>query len=168
MRRRMSHPTSDVPNVTPWRAPSWPAVILAISAVTVVVVSTLVRDAVSSPVWLVTVVVVAGSWWVLRRRTRAIAETSTDQLDERDLAIRNVAAWWGQTAMFSLGAVAALMLMVAARLNLDSADTVLLRAGGIVLSLVILSAAVPTFVVSLLTEPDEHLDFDDEDDEDDE
>lgn len=162
MPRRMSHPTSDVPNVTSWRALSWPAVILAISAVTVVVVSTLVRDAVSSPVWLVAVVVVAGSWWVLRRRTRAIAETSTDQLDERDRAIRNVAAWWGQTAMFSLTAVAALLLMVAARLDLGSADAVLLRAGGILVSLVILSAAVPTFVVSLLTEPDEHLDFHDE------
>lgn len=165
MPRRMPHPTSDIPDVTSWRAPSWPAVVLAISAVAAVVVSTLVHDAVSSPVWWVAVVVVAGSWWVLRRRTRAIAETSTDQLDERDMAIRNVAAWWGQTVMFTLGAAAALLLMVGARLDVGAAEEILYRAGGIVLSFVILSAAVPTFVVSLLTEPDEYLDFDDEDDE---
>lgn len=165
MPRRTPHPTHDIPDGASWRAPSWPAVVLAVSAVAAVAVSTLVRDAVSSPVWWVAVVVVAGSWWVLRRRTRAIAETSADQLDERDLAIRNVAAWWGQTAMFTLGAVAALLLMVAARLDVGSADLVLLRSGGIVLSVVILSAAVPTFVVSLLAEPDEQFGLDDEDEE---
>ena len=135
------------------------------SALAVVVISTVVYDAVSSPFWLAGVAVVGASWWVLRLRTRAIAETAATQLDERDVAIRNVAAWWGQAAMFTLSATAALLLMVAARLDVSSAEDILYRAGGIVLSFVIFSAAVPTFVASLLAEPDEHLDFDDEDED---
>lgn len=126
-----------------------------------VAAAALARDAVSSIIWWGVVAVVATTWWYVRRRTRAVAETSAANLDERDLATRNVAAWWGQTVMFSLGAIAALLLLVAARLDADSANAVLQRCGGILLSFVILSTAVPTFVVSLLTRSDDEFDHGD-------
>lgn len=163
----MPHPT-DVPGAPMSehrRWPHWSSVLLSVVAVAVVVVSFLVPDAVSAPVWWALVVVQAASWWYVRRRTRAIAETAAELLDERDLAIRNTAAWWGQTVMFSLGALTALMLMVAGRIDVDDPAGLLERFGGIVLSFLFLSAVVPTVVVSVMTAPDADGDLDPDDDE---
>jgi hypothetical protein len=124
-----------------------------------IVVSTLVDDALSSPTWWVVVALVSMDWWYVHRRTRAIAETAAVNLDERELATRNVAAWWGQMVMLVLGAGAAIMLLVTSRLDGVSAELALQKSGGIFLSFVIFGAAVPTLVVaSVLTATDDYGD----------
>lgn len=146
--------------------PHWAALLLGAAGVAMVATACAVEDAVSSPVWWVAVLLLAGAWTLLRRRTRGVAESVAGSLDERELAIRNLAAWWGQIVMLSLGAASALLLLVAARLEETSARDALSRSGGIVLSFVIFSAAVPTFVAALLTAADDATaaddDFDDE------
>lgn len=132
------------------RTPPWASVALVISVVAMVVIAAVVPNAVSSVFWWVPAGCVAASWWQARRRTRAVAESSARRLDERDLSIRNVAAWWGQGVTLGLAAATALMLLIAARLDASSANALLQRSGGILLSFVILGGAVPTVVASWL------------------
>jgi hypothetical protein len=140
------------------RSPHWSTFALGVIALALIVVSTLVADAVSSPVWWVVVGLVTLAWSYVRWYTRAIAETAAAKLDERELATRNVAAWWGQMVMLVLAAGAAIMLLVASRLDAISAELALQKGGGILLSLVVFGAAVPTLVVSALLPPTDDLD----------
>jgi hypothetical protein len=160
MPRKITHQNVNPRAAVSRPTPHWSTIVLGLSTSAVIVISMLVDDAISSPLWWVGVGVVSVTWWYVRRRTQAIAETAAANLDERELATRNVAAWWGQMVMLVLGAGTAIMLSVASRLDGPSAEAALQKSGGIVLSFVIFGAAVPTLVVaSVLTAA---ADFDDE------
>lgn len=115
--------------------------------------SVLLTDPISSWPWGISVLVVATLWWVLRRRTRSIAERSARTLDERELTIRNAAAWWGFTAATSAGCLAALALLIMARLDLLDTQTILDRSGSGLLALMITAATVPTMIIAATTSP---------------
>ena len=145
------------------RVPHWSTIALGISALAVIVVSMLVDDSLSSPAWWAASGLASMAWWYVHRRTRAIAVTTAANLDERDLATRNVGGWWGQIVLLVLGAVASIMLTIVSRLDGISAQLALQKCGGIVLSFLIFGACVPTLVVaSVLTDDqDDHELIDD-------
>lgn len=135
---------------------------LCLALTTLVALSLLIRFALSSWMWWTAVLAVAALWWVLRRRTRSVAEQFANSLDERDLATRNSAAWWGFSAAIIAGNLAALALVIAARLDTLSSQDVLDRSGASLLALMIAAGAVPTMVLAATDRTTENLDEDDE------
>lgn len=120
--------------------------VLCVGLAALLACSVLVARATSSWMWWVAIAVVAALWWALRRRTRSVAERSARALDERDLATRNGAAWWGLAAALLAGCLSALALLITARVQTLDSRTVLDRSGATLLALMI--AAVPTMVLA--------------------
>lgn len=117
------------------------------------VLAVLLPHALSSWAWIVTFLLAAGVWSVLRRRTRAVAELAAHRLDERDLATRGRAAWWGLLTAISAGSLASLALVIAARLNTVHAQVILNRSGPILLTLMFAASLVPTLFLAATTDP---------------
>lgn len=122
------------------------------------VVSVLAARATSTWAWWAAILMVALLWTTLRRRTRSVAERSARSLDERDLAARNAAAWWGLSAALSAGSLGAVALLATARIQTLDPRAALERSGAILLALMIAAATVPTMVLAVTTNHDEDED----------
>ena len=118
------------------------------------VVSVALSNALSSWVWIATFLLAAAVWLVLRRRTRAVAELSAHHLDERDLATRGRAAWWGLLTATSAGTLLSVALVIAARLDAVDAQTIVERSGPVLVTLMFTASLVPTLVLAATTDPD--------------
>lgn len=136
------------------------ALALGILALVPLGVALVVSNPLGSGLWWAAVVVVAASWWWLRSRIGGIADTSSELLDEREVAIRNRAAWWGQALSLALLAAIAVLIQVVARPPHD-AHLWLVRIGGVALSSAFLAMIAPTVMVTWMTA--DSAVFDDED-----
>ena len=142
--------------------PHWSTTALGILAVALIVMAVISEDALSSPTWWVGYSLVGLIWCYIRHRTRAVAITTAANLDERELATRNVGAWWGQLFMLALGAGTTITMVVVSRLDDVPAELILQKGGGIAFSLFVFGAAVPTLVVASVLHADDHDHDDDE------
>ena len=142
--------------------PHWSTTALGVLAVALIVMAVLYDDALTSPTWWVGYILVALIWCYIRHRTRAVAITTASNLDERELATRNVGAWWGQLFMLALGAGTTITMVVVSRLDDVPAELILHKGGGIAFSLFVFGAAVPTLVVASVLHVHDH-DHDDDD-----
>jgi hypothetical protein len=140
----------------------WSTVALGTGAFALVVMAVVVDDALSAPTWWVGYILVAMVWYYVRHRTRSVATGTAANLDERELATRNVGAWWGQMVMLALGAGTTVTMVVVSRLDGVPAELILQKGGGIAFSLFVFGAAVPTLVVASVLHAHDHDDDDDD------
>lgn len=126
---------------------------LGVALFLLLVVSVGATRATSTWAWWVLILGIGVLWWTLRRRTRSVAEGFARSLDERDLAARNAAAWWGLCAALIAGCVGALGLLIAARIQTLDARSALDRGGAVLLTLMIAAATVPTITLAISTSP---------------
>lgn len=128
-----------------------------LAATVLVLTSAMVEDALSQWGWQLNLVVIAVLWLVLRRRTRGVADRSAAGLDERDLAARNHTSWWGYVVALLGGTATALVLVIAARVQVHDVQSFLDRAGTTLTALMLLAAVVPTAIMAATTPRGESL-----------
>ncbi|WP_222192522.1 hypothetical protein [Modestobacter italicus] len=101
-----------------------------------------------SPAWVVSLAVLGAAWAGARVLTRDIAERRAHEVDEYELAQRNVARNAGYVAALVAALVLYVVLAVAGQLAERGHDQLLLQAHQLVLAAFLPAAAGPSFLVA--------------------
>lgn len=143
--------------------------VLAVALIVIPVFANVVAQQIP---WIVVLVLHLAAWTAATHTGKAVMEASETSLDERELGIRNSASWWGLTALCSLTALFAILLIISSDRDGQFFTAVLERSGYVLVGITLTSLTVPSVVAQIslvrrkVDEPlfvglDDH-DFDDE------
>lgn len=118
-------------------------------AVSLIVVPVFVDVVVHQIAWIVLLAAHLLVWTAAAYTGKPVMETSENDLDEREIGIRNGASWWGLTILCSLAAVLSVLLIISADRDGDVFRAILDRSGYLLVGITLTSLSVPSVVAQL-------------------
>ncbi|MDJ0393820.1 hypothetical protein QMK17_10805 [Rhodococcus sp. G-MC3] len=118
-------------------------------AVLLIVIPLFVDVAVDQIAWIAVLVAHIAVWTAATHTGKTVMETSENDLDEREIGIRNSASWWGLTTLCSLAAILSVLLIISADRDGALFHAILDRSGYVLVGITLTSLSVPSVVAQI-------------------